>query len=65
MKKTELVYREMLYQAIENKNNKLTQSEISKKLGISLSIVNLCVKKLSNIGAIKINQRNFLKKNFC
>lgn len=59
MKKQEEIYRELLYQAIENKKFKLTQSELSKKLHISLSIVNSSIKKLSSIGAIKINQRNF------
>jgi len=56
MKRTESVYREILYQAIEKNNFSLTQSELSKKLDLSLSIVNLSIKKLSNIGAIKINQ---------
>jgi len=59
MKRTESVYREILYQAIEKNNFSLTQSELSKKLDLSLSIVNLSIKKLSNIGAIKINQRSF------
>lgn len=59
MKKQEEIYRELLYQAIENKNFKLTQSELSKKLHISLSIVNSAIKKLYSVGAIKINQRNF------
>ena len=59
MKKTEAVYREILYRAIEQKEFNLTQSELSKKLGISLSIVNLAVKKLHLIGALKIQQRSF------
>ena len=37
----------------------LTQSELSKKLNISLSIVNIAVKKLNSIGALKIQQRSF------
>ncbi|MBS3090991.1 winged helix-turn-helix domain-containing protein [Candidatus Pacearchaeota archaeon] len=59
MKQTELVYREILHRAIERKEFSLTQSEISKKLGISLSIINLAVKKLESIGAIRIMQRSF------
>ncbi len=59
MKKIESVYREILYRTIEKKEFQLTQSELSKKLGLSLSIVNLAVKKLESIGAIKIMQRSF------
>jgi len=59
MKKIEQVYREMLFQAIENKKRSLTQSEMTLKLGFSLSTVNLAVKKLERIGAIIINTRSF------
>lgn len=59
MKRIESVFREVLYQAVERKNFKLTQSELSKKLNTSLSIVNLAVKKLESIGAVKIQQRSF------
>lgn len=59
MKKTEAVYREILYRAIEKKEFSLTQSELSKKLGLSLSIVNSVVKKLNSIGAVKVMQRSF------
>ena len=58
MKKSELVYRELLFNAIEKKNNKLTQLELSKKLSISLSTVNNAIKPLVNMGAIQINLRN-------
>ncbi len=59
MKNLELVYREILYNAIEKKNRTLTQSSIAKTLGISLSIVNSAVQKLSAIGAVEIKQRLF------
>lgn len=59
MKKIESVYREILYRAIEKQEFQLTQSELSKKLDLSLSVVNLAVKKLESIGAIKIMQRSF------
>lgn len=59
MKQIEFVFREILCRAIENKEFILTQSELSKKLGLSLSIVNLAVKKLSNIGGIEVKQRSF------
>lgn len=59
MKKAELVYKEILYQAMEKNNHELTQLELSKKLGISLSTVNLAIKKLERIGAIIVGKMNF------
>jgi predicted transcriptional regulator len=59
MKNQELILREILYKAIEEKKYSLTQSELSKKLNISLSIVNSTIKKLDSIGALKIEQRSF------
>ncbi len=59
MKKQELVYREILYRAIEKKEFTLTQSELSKTLGISLSIINKAITRLNEIGAVKKSQRNF------
>jgi predicted transcriptional regulator len=59
MKKTELVYREILFRVIEKKEKRLTQSELSKRLGLSLSIINSALKNMARIGAVKINQRNF------
>ncbi len=59
MKKTEIIYREILYKVIENKETTLTQSELSKKFRISLSVVNLAVKNLESLGAVKIMLRSF------
>lgn len=59
MKKTEIVYREILYRAIEKKEFSFTQSELSKRLGLSLSVINSAVKKLNSIGGLKIKQRGF------
>ncbi len=59
MKKQEAIYREILYRAIEKKEFSLTQLELSKKLNLSLSIVNSAIKKLNSIGAVKIMQRGF------
>jgi len=59
MKKIEEVYREILYRAMEKNEFVLTQSQLSKKLNLSLSIVNSVVKRLNLIGAIKIQQRSF------
>ena len=59
MKKIELVYREILYRVIEKKLFSFTQSELSRKLDISLSIINLAVKKLRDMGSVKVSLRSF------
>ena len=59
MKKAELVYQQILFMAWEKNKFVFTQSELSRKLGISLSIVNSAIKKLESMGAIKIHQRSF------
>lgn len=59
MKKTELIYREILYRATEKKERRFTQLEISKRLGLSLSVVNRAVKKLESIGAVRVALRSF------
>lgn len=57
MKNIELVYREILFQAMEKKNRRLTQLDLSKKLKISLSTVNYAIKPLKKMNAIKIKLR--------
>lgn len=59
MKQAELIYREILYRVMEKNEKSLTQSELHKSLGISLSIVNSAVQRLSGLGALKILQRSF------
>lgn len=59
MKKIEQVYREILYQAMEKNNKSLTQLELSKKLEISLSIVNLALKNLKKVNGVKIEKMGF------
>lgn len=59
MKKLEFVYREILYCALEEKNNVLTQLGLSKKLKLSLSTVNYALKPLKNMAAIEIKLKNF------
>jgi len=58
MKRTEEIYREMLFQSIEEKNNKLTQAYIANALKVSLSVVNLSLKPLIKMNAVKINKRS-------
>src|SRR3989344_9509964 len=59
MKKIEFVYREILERAIDKKEYKLTQSELSKNLKISLSTVNHALKPLIKMNSIEIRQRCF------
>ena len=59
MKRIEEVYREILFQSIEKKNNNLTQADIASALKVSLSVVNLALKPLKSMGALRINQRSF------
>lgn len=60
MKKTELVYNEILYNYYELKNRKLTQSFLSKELDISLSTVNNALKPLKEMNVIRTNPMNFV-----
>ena len=59
MKRIEEVYREMLFQSMEKNNSTLTQSYLANTLNVSLSIVNLALKPLRNMNAIKIKKRSF------
>ncbi len=59
MKRTEEVYREILFQSIEKKNRKLTQSYLADALKMSLSVVNLALEPLKRMNAINIKQRGF------
>ena len=59
MKKIELVYREILYQHLEKKNNKMTQLAIALKLNISLSTVNHALRPLRAMVAVDVKLKNF------
>lgn len=59
MKKIETVYREMLYNAIEKGKKNLTQSYLAKSLQVSLSTVNLALKPLARMNAIRIKKMGF------
>ncbi|MBI4149014.1 winged helix-turn-helix domain-containing protein [Candidatus Woesearchaeota archaeon] len=60
MKKSEQVIREMLFQCMEQKNRRLTQRELSAKIGTSLSNVHHALQPLAKMGAITINRRSFI-----
>jgi len=56
MKKVELVFRELLF-AAEKKKRGLSQSSLSRSLGISLSTVNLALGPLRRMHAVDIRPR--------
>jgi len=59
MKKTEIVYREVLYQVLENKNNFVTQSFLSKRCKVSIGNVYHALQPLVNMNAIEKKPRGF------
>jgi DNA-binding MarR family transcriptional regulator len=59
MKRTEEVYREILFEFLEKKNKTLTQSYLAAKLKLSLSVVNLALAPLRKMNAIGIKKRSF------
>ncbi len=59
MKKIELVYREILFNAIEKRRKGLTQAELARTLHISLSTVNLALKPLVRMNAVRVKNRGF------
>jgi hypothetical protein len=59
MKKKELVCLKILNDFVEKQKNSFTQLELSKDMGLSLSVINSAVRKLDEIGAVKILGRSF------
>ena len=59
MLKKEILYREMLTEALESKILSFTQLALSRKFGFSLSTVNNALKPLEQIGAIEKRERSF------
>jgi len=59
MKKKDLILREILNQALEEKGKEFTQKELASKFKVSLSTVFNALKGPRKIGAIKVTGRNF------
>ena len=57
MKKIELVLRELLYLAFEEKTRKTTQAHLASRLQVSLSTVNLAISHLRKMNAVNIAKR--------
>lgn len=62
MKKSELVYAHMLESVLERKRS-LTQADIARALGISLSTVNNALKPLRRMGAVAVRLRSLAVTN--
>lgn len=60
LKKKESIWREVLFQSIEQKNNQFTQKALAKKFGYSLSTVFNALKVPRASGAIEVKGKFFL-----
>jgi hypothetical protein len=58
MKRKDEIYNELLTESLEGNNHQFTQSDLSKKLKISLSVVNLSLSPLRNMNAIEVKNRS-------
>ncbi len=63
MNKKEIVWREVLQKAIEDKKNEFTQKELAEKFGFSLSTVFNALKIPRQTGAIDVSGRNFVVRD--
>jgi hypothetical protein len=59
MSKKELIWREIIYKAIEKRKLEFTQKELAEQFGFSLSTVFNALKIPRQSGAIKVTGRNF------
>lgn len=60
MKKIEMIWREVLFQAIEKKNRKFEQKELAHKFGFSTSTVFQALKIPRIMGAVRVTGRFFV-----
>ncbi len=63
MSKKEILWREILYQAVENKKIEFTQKKLAEKFGFSLSTVFNALKIPRQSGAIQVTGRNFIVRD--
>lgn len=61
--KLERVYREILFNVYEKKNNSFSQKHLSERCKISIGNVNYALKPLEEIGAIEKKARRFIAIN--
>jgi len=60
MKKIEIIWREILFQAIEKKNRRFTQKELAAKFDFSTSTVFQALKNPRKMGAVRVTGRFFI-----
>lgn len=60
MNKKEILWREILHQAVENKKTEFTQKKLAEQFGFSLSTVFNALKVPRQSGAIQVTGRNFI-----
>ncbi|MGB9706504.1 MAG: hypothetical protein ACPLXP_00305 [Microgenomates group bacterium] len=60
MKKIEIIWRELLYEAIEKKNQQFTQQKLAEKFGFSTSTVFQALKAPRKMGAVRVTGRFFI-----
>lgn len=60
MKKIEIIWRELLFQAIEKNNRQFTQKELASKFGFSTSTIFQALKTPRKMGAVRVGGRNFV-----
>lgn len=59
MNKKEIIWREVLHQAVENKKIEFTQKELAQNFGFSLSTIFNALKIPRKVGAVRVSGRNF------
>lgn len=63
MFKKEIIWREILFQALEKGKNRFQQKELAQGLGFSLSTVNNALRIPRRLGAVKVTGRFFVLEN--
>lgn len=63
MKKIEIIWRELLYQAIEKGNRQFTQKGLAEKFNLSTSTVFQSLKDVRKMGAVRVTGRFFILEN--
>jgi len=63
MRRTEFVYRELLFQALEKGGRSFTQRGLAERLGMPISNVNNAIRPLRRMNAVRVGPRNFAVVN--
>ena len=64
MKKIETIWHHLLWSVLEKKDYKYTQVYLARYFSYSLSTVNLAIRKLSEIGAVRVSGKFFVVSDF-